>query len=62
MNSNTFVCLLSQEKQDKIKELVTSYAIKEGYGADEIEKMIVSVMENRLWNIEDIIDIKQFLI
>ncbi|MCB2354715.1 hypothetical protein [Clostridium estertheticum] len=62
MNSNTFVCLLSQEKQDKIKELVTLYAIKEGYGADEIEKMIVSVMENRLWNIEDIIDIKQFLI
>ena len=61
MNSNTFVCQLSEAVQDRIKVLVNDYFTKDGYSHNEITEIISSVMENRLWNIEEVIDIKQFL-
>lgn len=60
INANTFICQLSIKDQYKIKELVTAYLISEGYNEDEIKESIESVMENRLWNVQDIIDITPF--
>lgn len=61
MNTNTFICELSKENQDKIKELLTLYLVKEGYSDDEIKDTILNVMDNRLCMLEDSINIEQFL-
>jgi len=61
MNSNTFVCELSKENQNKIKEVVKLYLVKEGYNDEEIKESISNAMEDRLCILQDIIDIKQFL-
>lgn len=61
LNSTVFVCQLSEEKQNKIVELVTAHFKEKGYNDDEIAQINESVLENRLWNVEDIIDIKPFL-
>ncbi|MBY7043762.1 hypothetical protein FDB14_17440 [Clostridium botulinum] len=59
MNSNIFICELSKENQDKIKKSVLKYLIKEGYNINQIKETLTSVMENRLWLVEEIIDINQ---
>jgi uncharacterized membrane-anchored protein len=60
INANTYVCQLSEEKQDILKVLVTKHFTKEGYSNKEIEEILESVFENRLWNVEEVVDIKQF--
>lgn len=60
MNANSFVCELSKENQEKIKNSVKEYLIKEGYNKDYIEETVINAMEGRLWNVEEIVDIKQF--
>lgn len=57
MNSNTFVCQLSKENQKRIKKTAVKFFIKKGFSREEIKELINSIMENRLWNIEDIMDI-----
>ncbi|NFI02410.1 hypothetical protein FDB15_17445 [Clostridium botulinum] len=59
MNSNIFICELSKENQDKIKKSILKYLIKEGYDINQIKETLTSVMENRLWLVEEIIDINQ---
>ena len=59
-NANSFVCELTKENQEKIQKAVRSFMIKEGYENDYVEETVISAMENRLWNIEEIMDIKQF--
>lgn len=59
MNSNIFICELSKENQDKIKKSILKYLIKEGYNINQIKETLTSVMENRLWLVEEIIDINQ---
>lgn len=61
VNSNTFVCQLSEDNQEKIKQQVSKYLLNEGYGKDKIKEVISNVMDDRLWNIELIMDIKQFM-
>ncbi len=57
MNSNIFVCQLSKKNQNKIRKLITKHFTEEGYTHSEIKDIIESVMENRLWNIEEVINI-----
>lgn len=61
MNSNIFVCELSKDNQDKIKSLVHKYLNEEGYDEESIQEIIENVMLERLWNIEEIINIEPFL-
>lgn len=59
MNANTFVCQLSEKNQNKLKRMIKEHFLQEGYSAADIKKIIESVMENRLWNVEEIIDINE---
>jgi len=61
MNSSIFVCNLSQDKQNKIKKLVTKHLKVEGLEVDKIKEIVGNVMSDRLVNIEEIVDISQFL-
>jgi len=60
-SSTVFICQLSKDKQEKIKELVSEYCKKEGFDDKKIQDILDNVMDDRLLNIENIIDIKQFL-
>ena len=61
MNSSIFVCQLSQVKQNKIKKLVSKHLRNEGFGIDKVNEIIENVMSDRLVNVEEIIDISEFL-
>jgi hypothetical protein len=61
MNSSIFICQLSQVKQNKIKNLVSKHLIAEGFENDKIQEIIENVMSDRLVNIEEVVDINQFL-
>lgn len=60
INANSFVCELTKKNRNKIKELITSYLIKEGHDDKKIKETILNVMEDRLWNIQEIVNIEQF--
>ncbi|NFL43167.1 hypothetical protein FDB61_15880 [Clostridium botulinum] len=62
MKSSIFICQLSNENQNKIREVVKSYLIKEGYNNKQTNEILSNVMDDRLCNIEEIVDIQQFLI
>ncbi|OSA86516.1 UNVERIFIED_ORG: hypothetical protein B2H98_18205 [Clostridium botulinum] len=60
MVSNTlFICQLSKEKQNLIKKLTIEYLVNEGYEINKIDEIVENVMNNRLWIIENFIDLKQ---
>ena len=61
MSSSIFICQLSQGKQNKIKKLVTKHLKAEGYENNKINEIIENVMSDRLVNIEEVVDISQFL-
>lgn len=62
MNTNIFICQLSQSKQSLIEKKVKRYLTLQGHTKDYIAEVIDNVMEDRLVNLEEIMDIKQFLI
>ncbi|NFN06128.1 hypothetical protein FDB50_15595 [Clostridium botulinum] len=62
MKSSIFICQLSNENQNKIREVVKSFLIKEGYNNKQTNEILSNVMDDRLCNIEEIVDIQQFLI
>ncbi|HBJ1645854.1 TPA: hypothetical protein LA462_000307 [Clostridium botulinum] len=62
MKSSIFICQLSNENQNKIREVVKSYLIKEGYNNKQTNEILSNVMDDRLCNIEEIVNIQQFLI
>ena len=61
MNTNIFICQLSQSKQDLIQKKVKRYLTLEGHDKDYIQEVIDNVMSNRLVNLQEVINIKQFL-
>lgn len=61
MNTNIFICQLSQQKQDLIEKKIKRYLILQGHTKDYIQEVIDNVMADRLVNLEEVIDIKQFL-
>ena len=62
MNTTIFICELSQQKQDLIQRRVKQCLINEGHDKDYIQEVIDNVMSNRLVNLQEIINIKQFLL
>lgn len=61
INANTFFCQLPQVKQNEIKDMLRKkLESEECYSVDEIEAQIESASENRLWVIEEVLDISQF--
>ncbi|NFI55904.1 hypothetical protein FDA48_05870 [Clostridium botulinum] len=62
MKSSIFICQLSNKNQNKIREVVKSFLIKEGYNNKQTNEILSNVMDDRLCNIEEIVDIQQFLI
>lgn len=62
MNTSIFICQLSQQKQYLIEKKIKRYLILQGYTKDYIQEVIDNVMADRLVNLEEVIDIKQFLI
>ena len=61
MNTNIFICQLSQQKQDLIQRRVKQYLINEGHTKDYTQEVIENVMSDRLVNLEEVININQFL-
>ena len=61
MNSSIFICQLSQAKQNKLKKLVTKNLVSEGFDNDNINEIVENVMSDRLANIEEVVDISEFL-
>ena len=62
MNTSIFICQLSQQKQDLIQRRVKQYLTNEGHDKEYIEEVIDNVMADRLVNLEEVINIKQFLL
>ena len=62
MSSSIFVCQLSQQKQSLIKKKVKQHLTLEGHKKDYIDEVISNVMADRLVNLEEIMDIEQFLV
>ena len=62
MNTTIFICQLSQQKQSLIKKKVKQYLTLEGHTKDYISEVMDNVMSNRLVNLEEIININQFLV
>ena len=59
MNTNIFICQLSDNQQQYIKEKIYNYLVKEDYDKQYINECITNVMGDRLVNIEDIISINK---
>ena len=62
MNTSIFICQLSQSKQDLIQKKVKRYLTLEGHDKEYIEEIIENVMADRLVNLEEVININQFLL
>ena len=61
MNTNIFICQLSQSKQDLIQKKVKRHLTLEGHTKDYISEVIGNVMADTLVNLEEVININQFL-
>ena len=61
MSTSIFICQLSQSKQDLIQKKVKRYLTLEGHTKEYIEEVIENVMVDRLVNLEEVININQFL-
>ena len=61
MNTSIFICQLSQSKQDLIQKKVKRYLTLEGHTKEYIEEAIGNVMDDRLVNLEEVMNINQFL-
>jgi len=61
MNTNIFICQLSQQKQDLIERKVKRYLTLQGHTKDYIAEVIGNVMADTLVNLEEVININQFL-
>ena len=60
MNTTIFVNELSNENQEKIKKMVIYFLTKENYELSKIEEIVSNVMDDRLCNLENFIDITLF--
>lgn len=61
MNTSIFICQLSQQKQELIQKKVKRHLTLEGHTKDYIQEVIENVMADRLVNLQEVININQFL-
>lgn len=61
MNSALFICQLSKENQEKIRKEIYDYLVKEEFGENEISEILKNAMDCRLVEVEEFINIEQYL-
>lgn len=61
MKTTIFIAELSNENQEKIKKMIIEFLTTEGYENEKIREIIENVMNERLCNLEEFIDIEPFL-
>lgn len=61
MNTTIFIAELSNENQEKIKKMIIEFLTTEGYENKKIQEIIENVMNERLCDLEEFIDIEPFL-
>lgn len=61
MNSNIYIAQLPKDMQREILEKVRVCLEKEGLSSEKIEESLENVKCDRLWVVEDIIDIKKYI-
>lgn len=61
MNSNIFVSMLPKEQQDEILLKVEEHLKSEGHDKKSIDEALENVKCDRLWVVEDIVDISKYL-
>ncbi|MBQ3422314.1 MAG: hypothetical protein IJH34_11755 [Romboutsia sp.] len=61
MKTSLFICQLSKQNQEKIKNEIINFLNNEGYGETEIKEISNSAMDGRLCDIEEFINIEPFI-
>lgn len=61
MKTTIFIAELSNDNQEKIKKMIIEFLTTEGYENKKIQEIIENVMNERLCNLEEFIDIEPFL-
>lgn len=61
MKASLFICQLSKQNQEKIKNEIINFLKNEGYEDTEIEEISNNVMDSRLSDIEEFINITPFI-
>lgn len=61
MKASLFICQLSKQNQEKIRNEIINFLKNEGYKDTEIEEISNNVMDSRLSDIEEFINITPFI-
>lgn len=61
MKTNLFICQLSKQNQEKIKQGIINFLKDEGYEDSEIKEISNNTMDGRLSDIEEFINIEPFI-
>lgn len=61
MNTNTYFAQLPEDLQSEILQEVKNHLEKNGHSVEEIKEALENVKCDRLWVIEDIVDIKKYI-
>jgi DNA-directed RNA polymerase specialized sigma54-like protein len=61
MKASLFICQLSKQNQEKIRNEIINFLKNEGYEDTEIEEISNNVMDSRLSDIEEFINIGPFI-
>lgn len=61
MKTSLFICQLSKQNQEKIKQGITNFLKDEGYEDSEIKEISNNTMDGRLSDIEEFINIEPFI-
>lgn len=61
MKASLFICQLSKQNQEKIRNEIINFLKNEGYEDTEIEEISNNVMDSRLSDIEEFINITPFI-
>lgn len=59
ITNNTFICQLASLTQDTIKSMSYNYLENEGLEEDKINETIENIMDDRVWNISDVITLEE---
>lgn len=61
MKTSLFICQLSKQNQEKIKQGIINFLKDEGYEDSEIKEISNNTMDGRLSDIEEFINIEPFI-
>lgn len=61
MKASLFICQLSKQNQEKIRNEIINFLKNEGYNDTEIEEISNNAIDSRLSDIEEFINITPFI-